>query len=83
MGIHQPDQAIFKSLLPEDIDWKPFPASPRRHGWQSSSVSLPNSGRTSSGSRCPRASGAYVTQVTANGPLGLEYIDPIDDPRNN
>ncbi len=27
-------------------------------------------------------SGAYVTQVSAIGPLGLEYIDPTDDPRN-
>ena len=27
-------------------------------------------------------SGIYVTQVSAVGPLGLEYIDPIDDPRN-
>ena len=26
-------------------------------------------------------SGAYVTQVTAIGPLGLEYVDSNDDPR--
>jgi len=26
-------------------------------------------------------SGDYVTQVTAVGPLGLEYVDPGDDPR--
>ena len=26
-------------------------------------------------------SGEYVTQVTAIGPLGLEYVDPTDDPR--
>ena len=26
--IHQPDQADFRSVLPEDIDWKPFPAFP-------------------------------------------------------
>ena len=26
-------------------------------------------------------SGDYVTQVTAIGPLGLEYIDPASDPR--
>jgi|ERR1700690_3484558 quercetin dioxygenase-like cupin family protein len=26
-------------------------------------------------------SSEYVTQVTANGPLGLEYLDPKDDPR--
>lgn len=27
-------------------------------------------------------SGEYVTQVTAIGPLGLEYIDRADDPRS-
>ena len=27
-------------------------------------------------------SGDYITQVTAIGPLGLEYIDAEDDPRN-
>jgi uncharacterized RmlC-like cupin family protein len=26
-------------------------------------------------------SGEYITQVTAIGPLGLEYIDPATDPR--
>src|SRR5437016_5985028 len=25
---HQPGEAVFKSVLPEDIDWKPFPAFP-------------------------------------------------------
>jgi hypothetical protein len=27
-------------------------------------------------------SGEYVTQVTAIGPLGLNYIDPANDPRS-
>ena len=27
-------------------------------------------------------SGGYETQVTANGPLGLSYVNPSDDPRN-
>ncbi|MGB7310015.1 MAG: cupin domain-containing protein [Candidatus Acidiferrales bacterium] len=27
-------------------------------------------------------SGEYVTQVTAIGPLGLEYLDPAHDPRS-
>ena len=27
-------------------------------------------------------SGEYITQVTAIGPLGLEYVDSKDDPRN-
>ena len=26
-------------------------------------------------------SGDYITQVTAIGPLGIEYVDPDDDPR--
>ena len=25
---HQPGQAVFRSILPEDIDWQPFPAFP-------------------------------------------------------
>lgn len=28
-------------------------------------------------------SGEYITQVTAIGPLGLEYVDSNDDPRTN
>ena len=28
-------------------------------------------------------SGEYITQVSAIGPLGLEYFDPADDPRGN
>ena len=28
-------------------------------------------------------SGEYVSQVSANGPLGLEYFNPEDDPRNS
>lgn len=27
-------------------------------------------------------SGEYVTQISAIGPLGMEYINPADDPRN-
>jgi quercetin dioxygenase-like cupin family protein len=27
-------------------------------------------------------SGEYIAQVTANGPLGLEYVNTKDDPRN-
>jgi hypothetical protein len=26
--VHQPDQDVFRSVLPEDIDWLPFPAFP-------------------------------------------------------
>jgi quercetin dioxygenase-like cupin family protein len=25
---HQPGQDVFKTILPEDVDWKPFPAFP-------------------------------------------------------
>ena len=25
---HQPGESTFRSVLPEDIDWKPFPAFP-------------------------------------------------------
>src|ERR1700730_40212 len=28
-------------------------------------------------------SGEYVTQVSAIGPLGLSYVDPINDPRDH
>ncbi|OQP44909.1 cupin [Niastella yeongjuensis] len=27
-------------------------------------------------------SGEYITQVTAIGPLGINYVNPADDPRN-
>lgn len=27
-------------------------------------------------------SGEYISQVTGTGPLGLEYLDPADDPRS-
>ena len=28
MSTHQLDQAVFRPVLPEDIDWEPFPAFP-------------------------------------------------------
>ena len=28
MPAHQPDQDVFRSVLPEDIDWEPFPSFP-------------------------------------------------------
>jgi quercetin dioxygenase-like cupin family protein len=135
---HQPGQAEFKSVLPEDMDWKPFPAfppsvrlavvlgepsapgpyvirvkvplgvklMPHRHpedrvytvisgvfyiglGEQFDSDSLhaypPGSVIVLPGNtyhyHCAN-SGEYVTQVTALGPLGLEYLNSNDDPRN-
>jgi len=135
---HQPGEAVFRSILPEDIDWKPFPAfppsvrlailvghpaepgpyvirvkaphgvklMPHRHpedrvytvlagvfyiglGDQfdpdklqayppGSVVVLP--GNTSHFHWAK--SSEYITQVSALGPLGLEYLDAKDDPRN-
>jgi len=134
---HQPGQAVVKSVLPEDIDWKPFPAFPpsvrlaivvgqpsepgpytirvkvasrvkllpHRHpedrvytvisgifyiglGDEFDSGKLvaypPGSVVVLPGNTSHfhwAKSGEYVTQVTAIGPLGLEYVDPDDDPR--
>jgi quercetin dioxygenase-like cupin family protein len=136
---HQIGQEIFNGILPENIDWKPFPAFPpsvrlavlvgqpsepgpytirvkASHGAKlmphrhpedrvytvisgvfyiglgdefnpdelvayppGSVVILP--GNTSHFHWAK--SGEYVTQVTAIGPLGLEYLSAKDDPRNN
>ncbi len=135
---HLPDQAVFRSILPDDIDWKPFDAFPtsvrlaQLVGYPSQPgpyvirVKVP-SGVKLMPHRHPEdriytvmsgvfyiglgddfdgeamtafpplsvivlpgntahfhwaKSGEYVTQVTAVGPLGLEYLDPRDDPRN-
>ena len=135
---HQPGQDVFKAVLSEEIDWKPFAAfppsvrlavivgqpsaaapytirvrvprgvklMPHRHpedrvytvisgvfyiglGDQfnpdkleafppGSVVVLP--GNTSHFHWAK--SSEYVTQVTAIGPLGLEYVSANDDPRN-
>ena len=135
---HQPGQAVFKAILQEEIDWKPFPAFPpsarlaivvgqplqdrpytirvkvpggvklmphrhpedrvytvisgvfyiglgdkfdaeKLHAYPPGSVIvLP--GNTSHFHWAK--SGEYITQVTAIGPLGLEYIDAKDDPRS-
>jgi quercetin dioxygenase-like cupin family protein len=139
MRTHQPDQAVFRSVLPEDIDWKPFPAfppsarlavvvgQPAEPGPYVIRVKVPSGVRIMPhrhpedrvytvisgvfyiglGERFDDAelhayppgsvvvlpggtahfhwakSGEYVTQVTAIGPLGLEYLDQADDPRNN
>jgi quercetin dioxygenase-like cupin family protein len=135
---HQPDQAEFRVILPEDIDWKPFPAfppgarlavvvgHPTEPGPYVVRVKVPDGtklmphkhpedriytvmsgvfyiglGETFDGDKVkayPPGSvivlpgetwhfhwaraGEYVTQVTAIGPLGLEYRDPHDDPRH-
>jgi quercetin dioxygenase-like cupin family protein len=134
---HQPGQAVFRSILPEDIDWKPFPAfppsarlavlvgEPTQAGPYVIRVKVPSGvklmphkhpedriytvmsgvfyiglGGEFDGDKAKAypsgsvivlpgntshfhwaKSGEYVTQVTAIGPLGLEYLDPHDDPR--
>jgi quercetin dioxygenase-like cupin family protein len=138
MRAHQPDQATFRSVLPEDVDWKPFPSfppsarlavvvgEPSRPGPYVIRVKVPSGVKLMPhrhpedrvytvisgvftiglGSRFDEGrlqayppgavivlpggtphfhwanSGDYVTQVSAIGPLGLDYLDPDDDPRN-
>jgi quercetin dioxygenase-like cupin family protein len=134
---HQPGQAVFRSILPEDIVWKPFPAfppsarlavvvgEPSEPGPYVVRVKVP-SGVTLMPHKHPEdrvytvmsgvfyiglgekfdadrlkayppgsvlvlpgdtfhfhwaRSGEYITQVTGMGPLGLEYLNPNDDPR--
>ena len=134
---HQPGQAAFKAVRPDDIDWKSFPAfpasvrlavvvgQPSEPGPYVIRVKVP-SGVKLMPHRHPEdrvytvmsgvfyiglgdqfdsdqleaypvgsvivlpgntshfhwaKSGEYVTQVTAIGPFGLEYLDPGDDPR--
>jgi quercetin dioxygenase-like cupin family protein len=135
---HQPDQASFRTILPEDIEWKPFPAfppaarlavmvgDPSKAGPYVTRVKVPDGtklmphkhpedriytvmsgvfyiglGETFDGNNVKAyppgsvivlpgetwhfhwaKSGEYVTQITAIGPLGLEYHDLHDDPRH-
>jgi quercetin dioxygenase-like cupin family protein len=135
---HQPGQTVFKAILPEDIDWKPFPAfppsarlavlvgEPNKAGPYLIRVKVPSGVKLMPhkhpedriytvisgvfyiglGDRFEEEklkayspgsvvvlpgdtwhfhwakSGQYVTQVTAVGPLGLEYKEAHDDPRN-
>src|SRR6516164_8479259 len=73
---HEPDQSVFRSVLPEEIDWKPFPAFPPP-ARLAVVVGLPGDTPHFHWAK----SGEYVSQVTGIGPLGLEYLDPHDDPR--
>ena len=135
---HQPGEADFRSVLPEDIDWKPFAAfppsarlavvvgDPTKPGPYVIRVKVP-SGLKLMPHKHPEdrvytiisgvfyiglgdefdanklqayppgsvivlpgntphfhwaRSGEYVSQVQGIGPLGLEYLDSRDDPRN-
>ncbi|MGZ5904594.1 MAG: cupin domain-containing protein [Reyranella sp.] len=135
---HQPGESAFRSILPEDIEWKPFPAfppearlavlvgDPTQPGPYVVRVKLPSGvklmphrhpedriytvmsgvfyiglGEQFDGEKVKAyppgclvvlpgdtphfhwaKSGEYVTQVTAIGPLGLDYMNPKDDPRS-
>ena len=136
---HQPGQAVFKAIVPENIDWKSFAAlppsvrlavlvgQPSEPGPYMIRVKVPR-GLKLMPHRHPEdriytvisgvfyiglgdkfdadkleayppgavivlpgntshfhwaKSGEYVAQVTAVGPLGLEYVNPKDDPRNS
>jgi quercetin dioxygenase-like cupin family protein len=136
--LHQLGQEVFKTILSEDVDWKPFPAfppsvrlavvvgQPSQPGPYTIRVKTPHGeklmphkhpedrvytvisgvfyiglGDEFDASKLeaypPGAviilpgnthhfhwakSGEYVTQITAMGPLGLEYLSAKDDPRN-
>src|SRR5271166_1411898 len=136
---HQRDEAAFRSVLPEDMDWKPFAAfppsarvaavvgypsepgpyvirdkipsgvkvMPHRHPEDRvytvmSGVFYIGLGEQFDGDKLQAyppgsvivlpgntphfhwaKSGEYVTQVSAIGPLGLEYVNPNDDPREH
>ena len=138
MSTHPLDQAVFGSVLSEDVDWEPFPSFPPSarlavvvddpaqpapyvvrvklpagvklmpHRHQEDRVYTVMSGVFYIGlgehfdagklqAYPPGAvvvlpggtphfhwarSGEYVTQVTAFGPISLEYLDPEDDPRS-
>jgi quercetin dioxygenase-like cupin family protein len=134
---HQPGQSAFRSILPEQIEWRPFPAfppsvrlaimvgEPSQPGPYVIRVKMPAGEKLMPHSHpedriytvmsgvfyiglgdqfdparlnayppgsvivlpgnTPHfhwaKSGEYVTQVTAIGPLGLDYLDPANDPR--
>jgi quercetin dioxygenase-like cupin family protein len=136
---HLPGQSAFRSILPEQVEWRPFPAfppdvrlavlvgDPSQPGPYVVRVKMPAGGKLMPHSHpedrlytvmsgvfyiglgerfdpdglnayppgslvvlpgnTPHfhwaKSGEYVTQVTAIGPLGLDYLDPGDDPRRS
>ena len=137
-GAHQLGQEALRAILPEDVDWKPFPAFPpsvrlavvvgqpsepgpytirvkASHGAKlmphkhaedrvhtmisrvfciglgeefdpSNLEAYPPGAVIVLPGNTPHfhwaRSGEYVTQISAIGPLGLEYLRATDDPRN-
>ena len=134
---HQPGQSEFRSILPEDIAWRSFPAfpsairlavlvgDPAKASPYVIRVKVPDGerlmphqhpedriytvisgvfylglGDSFDGDKVKAyppgsvivlpgntihfhwaKSGEYISQINAIGPLGLEYLDPDDDPR--
>ena len=52
---HQLGQEVFKTILSEDVDWKPFRRSHLPSGWPSSWVSPRSPALTQLGSKRPAA----------------------------
>ena len=63
---HQPGKAVFRSILPEDIDWKPFPA-------------FPPSVRLAVLVGQPSEAGLYVIRVKAPSGVKLMPHQPPED----
>jgi quercetin dioxygenase-like cupin family protein len=136
---HDHYEPVFRSILPEDIEWRPFPAfppearlavvigQPSEPGPYVTRVKVPHGVKIMPhthpedrvytvisgvfyiglGERFDEdklrahppgsvivlpggtshfhwaKSGEYISQVTAIGPLGMEYINPADDPREH
>jgi quercetin dioxygenase-like cupin family protein len=134
---HQPGESVFRAILPDQIEWRSFPAfpasvrlavlvgEPSQPGPYVIRVRMPAGEKLmphchpedriytvisgifyiARGERFDAdrleayppgsvivlpgntphfhwaKSGEYVTQVTAEGPLGLDYLDPANDPR--
>jgi hypothetical protein len=74
---HQPGEADFRAILPEDIECDQFKDDKVKAYPPGSVIVLPGDTPHFHWAK----SGEYVTQVSAIGPSGLEYLDAGDDPR--
>ena len=66
---HQPGEAVFRSILPEEIDWKPFPA------FRAEAINS-----TSGRSTIPPLPGRTHPHA-ATGPVG--YVTSLPGPRSS
>ena len=74
---HQPGEADFRAILPEDSECDQFKDDKVKAYPPGSVIVLPGDTPHFHWAK----SGEYVTQVSAIGPSGLEYLDAGDDPR--